>query len=109
MFGKMPRLNPLESRKQSLVSESELNCAKVVGDMAVPTVGVRSLVSRSISFGSVASSAAVLVAGLAAFRRGTPVPTDAKPSWVQTVLRGTGLISPLWLAYRAKGHDQENE
>jgi len=46
MFGKMPRLNPLESRKQSLVSESELNCAKVVGDMAAPTVGVRSLVSR---------------------------------------------------------------
>ena len=30
MFGKKPRLNPLESRKQLLIAESELNRAQLV-------------------------------------------------------------------------------
>ena len=32
MFGKNPRMNPLESRKQLLIAESELNRAQLVGD-----------------------------------------------------------------------------
>jgi hypothetical protein len=109
MFGATPRLTPLKLRKQLLIAESELNRAQLVGDMAVLTAGVRTLTDRAKSFGSIASSAALLVAGLAAFRRGKPVDADAKLSWLQIILKGAGLISTLWLAFRSRGYDRENK
>jgi hypothetical protein len=107
MFGKKPRLNPLESRKQLLIAESELNRAQMAGDMAALTAGVHTLTDRAKSFGSIASSAAVLVAGLAAFRRGKPAGTDTKSSWRQTILKGAGLISTFWLAFRSQRRDRD--
>ena len=107
MFGKKPRLNPLESRKQLLIAESELNRAQLAGDMAALTAGGHTLTDRAKSFGSIASSAAVLVAGLAAFRRGKLAGADAKPSWLQTLLKGAGLISTFWLAFRSQRRDRD--
>jgi hypothetical protein len=46
------------------------------------------------------------VAALAAFKRGKPVDADAKPSWLKTILKGAGLISTLWLAFRSKRRDR---
>jgi len=109
MFGKKSRVTPLELRKQLLIAESELNRAQLVGDMAALTAGVRTLTDRAKLFGSIASSAALLVAGLAAFRRGKCVDADVKPSWLQMILKGAGMVSTLWLALRAKGRDQENK
>ena len=102
MFGKNPRVNPLASRRQLLVAESELNRAQLAGDMAALTAGVRTLTDRAKSSGSIASSAAVLVAGLAACRHDRAVDAKAKPSWLQTILKGAGLISTLWLAFRSR-------
>ena len=102
-------MNPLESRKQILIAESELNRAVLVGDLAALTAEVRTLTDRAKSFGSIASSAAVLVAGLAAFRRGKSVDDDARPSWAQTILKGAGLISNLWLAFRSPHRDQKDK
>jgi hypothetical protein len=102
MFGKKSHVSPLESRKQLLVAESELNRAQLAGEMSALMAGVRTLTDRAKSSGSIASSAAVLVAGLAAFRRGKPVNAEAKPSWLQTLLKGAGLISTLWLAFRSR-------
>jgi len=102
-------MNPLESRRQLLIAESELNRAELVGDVVTLTAGVRTFADRAKSFGSIASSAAVLVAGLAAFRRGKPVVAGAKRSWLQTIFKGAGLIPPLWLAFRAKGHHQKDK
>ena len=102
-------MNPLESRKQLLIAESELNRAQLIGDLAALTAGVRVLTDRAKSFGSIASSAAVLVAGLAAFRRGKSVQAEAKPSRWQTILKGAGLISTLWLAFRSQRRDQKDK
>jgi hypothetical protein len=102
MFGKKPRLNPLELRKQLLIAESELNRAQMAGDMAALMAAVRTFTDRAKSFGSIASSAAALVAGLAAFRRGKPLDAGPKPSWLRTISRGAGLISTLWLAFRSQ-------
>ena len=107
MFGKKSHVTPLELRKQLLIAESELNRAQLAGDMAALTAGVRTLTDRAKSFDSIASSAAVLVAGLAAFRRGKPAGADAKPSWRQTILKGAGLISTLWLAFRSQRRDRD--
>jgi hypothetical protein len=52
-----------------------------------------------------ASSAAVLVAGFTAWRRGKSADAVAKPSWLQTILKGAGPIPSLWLAFRQPGRD----
>ena len=109
MSGKNPRMNPLESRKQLLIAESELNRAQLVGEMAALTADVRTLADRARSFRTIASSAAVLVAGLAAVRRGNSVDADAKPSWRRSLLKGAGLISTFWLAFRSRARDRKDK
>jgi hypothetical protein len=102
-------MNSLESRKQLLIAESELNRAQMAGDLAALTAGVRTLTDRAKSFSAIASSAAVLVTGLAALRRGKSVDAEGKPSWLQTILKSAGLISTLWLAFRSRGRDQQDK
>jgi hypothetical protein len=108
MSGKIPRVNPLKSRRQLLVAESELNRAQLIEEWGAMTAGVRALTDRAKTYGSLASSAALLVAGLAAFRRGQSADAGAKCSWWRTILEGARWVSTLWLALRTKGHDQEN-
>jgi len=102
-------MNPLDSQKQLLIAESELNRDQLVGDMAALAAGVRTLADRAKSFGSIASSAMVLVAGLAAFRPCQSAPAGAKPSWLRTILKGAGLISTFWLALRPGGRGQNDK
>ena len=99
----------LESRKQLLIAESELGRAQLIGDMAALTADVHTLTNRAKSFGSIASSAAALVVGLAAFRRARSAPAATKPSWPQTILKGAGMVSTLWRAFRSHGHHHENK
>jgi hypothetical protein len=109
MSGKNPRLSPLESRKKLLLAESELNRARMMEDLAALTAAVHTLGDRAKSYGAIASSAAMLVSGLAAFRRSKPTDTDAKPSWLRTVFKGAGLVSNLWLALRPKGRNRRED
>jgi hypothetical protein len=102
MFGKEPRLNPLESRKRLLVAESELNRAQLAREWVALTAGARTLTGRVKFFGSIASAAALLVAGLGAFRRGKRADVGVKPSWIQTVLKGAQVAGSLWLAFRRR-------
>jgi hypothetical protein len=101
MPGKSPRLNPLQSRKQLLIAESELNRAQLVQEWETLAEGVWSVAGRAKSFASIASSAAVLVAGLAAYRRRKSAPPEPKPSWLQTILKTASLVSTIWLAFRS--------
>ena len=66
MFGKKPRLNPLASRKQLLIAESELNRAQLAEDWQAVAGEISSLTARAKSFGTLASAAAVLVTSLIA-------------------------------------------
>jgi hypothetical protein len=104
MSGKNSRLNPLESRKQFLIAESELNRTQMAGDMVALRSDVRTLTARAKSLGSIASSAAMLVAMVAAYKHGKakPVDADMKPSWLQAVLKGAKLAGSIWLAFRAR-------
>ena len=110
MFRKTSHVTPLEMRKQLLIAESELNRAQLAQEWSAMAAGVRTLTARVKIYGSLASSAAVLGAGLAAFRRGKFRSADAsKPSWLQTILKGAGMVSSLWLAFRAKRRDREDK
>lgn len=102
MFGNNPRVNLLESRKQLLIAESELNRAQLTQEWVALTAAVRTFTGRVKSFGSIASASALLVAGLAAFRRGKRADADVKPSWLQMALKGAEAAGSIWLAFRAR-------
>ena len=108
MFGKNPRVNPLQSRKRLLLAESELNRAQMTGDMAALTADVRALTGRAKTIGLIASSATALLVGLAAIRHKKSAPAGEKSSWLQTVLKGAGLVSSLWLAFRPQARNRDD-
>jgi hypothetical protein len=101
-------MNSLQSRKQLLLAESELNRAQLVGDMAALAAEVRALTGRAKSIGLIASSATALLVGLAAFRRKKSAPAGEGISWVQNILKGAGLISSLWLAFRPQARNRDD-
>jgi hypothetical protein len=109
MFGNHSGMNPLTARKQLLIAESELNRVELAADLTTLTAGVRALTGVAKSSGSIALLVATLVTGVTLFRRGKPASAEAKearPSWLQRILKVTGLISPLWAAIHRRGTDQ---
>ncbi|MFZ0826414.1 MAG: hypothetical protein WAO02_03230 [Verrucomicrobiia bacterium] len=102
MFGKKPRLNPLESRKQLLIAESELNRAQLVQEWLVLADGVHSLADRAGFISSVMSAAGSLMAGLASFRRTRSASADKRTSWWQALLKGAQLAGSLWSEFRPR-------
>ena len=102
-------MNPLAARKQLLIAESELNRAQLIEEIAALTANVKRLSERTKSFGLIASSAAALVTGLAAFRGGKTLDVGAKPTWLQSILKGAGVVSTFWLAFRSHGHDRQRK
>jgi len=95
-------MSPLESRKQLLIAESELNRSQMEADLAALKTEIVALSDRAKSISSIASSVAMLVAGLAGWRRGTSIGAPVKHSWVQRILKGMGLVSTIWLAFRSQ-------
>ena len=102
-------MNPLQSRKQLLIAESELNRAELAVDLTALAADVRALTYRAKSLALIASSAASLVAGLSSLRRSKSVDQAAKPSWLQTIFKGVGLVSNLWLTFRSRGREEEDQ
>jgi len=101
-------MNPLESRKQLLLAESELNHAQLVEEWQVLSNEVHALASQARTIRSFASAAATLVGGLASFRNKKSAPPAAtKPSWLKTLFKGAGLVSTFWQTFRARSSDRE--
>ena len=94
-------MKPLESRKQLLIAESELNRAQLVEEWHTMSDEARALVHQARTIGSFASAAATLVAGLASCRRKDSPPAAAKPSWGQTIVKVAGLVSTFWSEFRS--------
>jgi hypothetical protein len=99
-------MNSLKSRKQLLLLESELNRVELAESVVAVRTEVQALAARAISFRSIASSVAMLVAGLT-FRRNKSEDAGAKFSWWRMLLKGAGLASTLWMAARWQGRDRD--
>lgn len=93
-------MNPLSSRKQLLIAESDVNRARLVEEMAELTAGVSALADRAKAFSWIGSAAALLLTGMAAFRRPKPVSATPGSSWRKIVFKATGLLSTFFLASR---------
>ena len=107
MFRKKSHLSPIESRKQLLIAESELNRAQLSEEWQTMAHRVRDLAHRAKTIAAWTPSAALLVAGVRALRRGPPAAT--KSSWFRKILNGARLASAIWLAFRARGHEEQGK
>jgi hypothetical protein len=101
-------MNPLESRKKLLIAESELNRAQLVQELETIKGKFHSLANQTRTIGLLASAAATLIAGFASFRRKKEsAPAAEKPSWLQTIVKGAGLISTIWQTFRSQSREQK--
>lgn len=101
-------MNPLESRKQLLIAESELNRAQLVLELQTIKNEVHAFTNQARTIASFASAAATLIAGVASLqRKKEPAPVVAeKSSWLKTFVKGAGLVSSIWSAFRSqRDHD----
>jgi hypothetical protein len=102
MSGKIPRLKALESRKQLLMAESELNRAQLIHELKTMGGEVHALANQAKTAGSIASAAASLVAGLSSLRHKRSAPAAGKPPWWQTAAKAAGMVSTFWSALRTR-------
>jgi hypothetical protein len=109
MFRKTSHVSPLESRKQLLIAESELSRAQLSEEWQTMTHGVVDLAHRGKTIAAWASSAALLAAGVAAWRRGPSSPGNAKSSWFQKILNGARLASTLWSTFGTRGEKKQHQ
>jgi hypothetical protein len=103
------RLNvsSLESERQRLIAESELNRAQLSTEWQTMARGLHDLAHQVTTLGAWASSAALLAAGVPALGRGSRVPGAAKSSWLEKMLASARMASAIWLAFRARGHTEK--
>ncbi|MGA2247356.1 MAG: hypothetical protein ABSH48_20385 [Verrucomicrobiota bacterium] len=95
-------MNVLESRKQLLIAESELNRTHLMHVWRTMAGEVHALANQSKTVGSIASVVASLVAGLSSVRPKQSVPIPGKTSWWQTIAKVAGTVSTLWALYRTR-------
>jgi hypothetical protein len=93
-------MSPLESRKQLLIAESELNREQLLQELRRMKDEVHSLTIQARTISSFASAAATLVAGIVSFRQKKSAPE--KPSWWRTILKGAQLAGSLWSEFQAR-------
>jgi hypothetical protein len=108
MLGKPPRMKALESRKQLLIAESELNRAQLACGWRSMTDEVHALSNRAKTIGTMASVAASLFSGIASLRRKSSSSGTAKPGWWQTIFKVAGIAASLWPEIRSQDHRGEN-
>ena len=94
-------MKPLDSRKQLLIVESELNRAQLVQEWQMVKAEAHALVEQAKTVRSMASAVATLVAGLSSCRRQAAAPAAQKPSWLKTILKGAGMVGTFWSEFRS--------
>jgi hypothetical protein len=104
MSGKPSSLINLRIRKQLLVTEAEVQREQLRQELDIIEKGVRSLGGQAKSIGSIASVAALLIAGLTAFRSARTRRLDRNgrhSSFLSKIFGGARLASTLLLALRS--------
>ncbi len=99
MFGRTSHVSAVQLRKQLLIAESELNRAQLSEEWRKLTAEIPDLTHRAKSIAVWSSSAAMLMACLAGFRRRRVKATQEKPSWLQRTLEWVRLASSFWQAF----------
>lgn len=96
----------LSSQKLLLIAENNLSRDLLTEEFTSLGSGIHQLTGRADSYKAVVSSTALVLTGLAAFQRGRNKHLKAKSSWLNTLVKGAGLVSTLWLAFQQPGRDR---
>jgi hypothetical protein len=104
MPGKNLHLTPLESRKQLLLVESELNRAQLLNELRDFRNEIHHLKNQMHAISSIASSATKLATTFSAIssaftHRGSD--EKKKSSWISTLLNGARTGASIWGALRS--------
>jgi hypothetical protein len=106
---KLPRISPLKMRKDLLIAESELNRARLMEEWDAATEWHRTLSAGAKTVGSLASTAALLISGVRAFRRKRDAQNGTAISWLQPLITGAGLIATLCEKFRRREGEPRNQ
>ena len=110
MSRKLPRISPLQMRKDLLIAESELNRAQLMDTWDAATEWHRTLSAGARVFGSVASATALIASGVRAFRhKREPQNGAGASSRLQPIIKSAGLIASLCGAFRSRGTGQQDK
>jgi hypothetical protein len=109
MSGKVPRVNPLQLRKEMLVAESELNRSQLINRWEAATEWHRTFSAGVRTVSAVASASAVLVSTVRAFRRKPGAQNGKNPSWLSLIIKGAGFVSSLWTTFRSPCRDERSQ
>jgi len=109
MFGDASRLNPLQSRKQLLIAESELNRAQLIYELKSMSGEVRLLTKQFGKASSLVSAAVTLLVGLVSCRRNRLEPARETFSWWPALLNGAGLVGSFWSKFGTKHGGRNGE
>jgi hypothetical protein len=103
-------MTALESRKQLLIAESELNRAQLVIEWQSVTGEVHSLTQQAKTVSSMAAAIMTLVGGIVLWRRNKKAARNQeKSSWWQNLLKGASLVGSFWSEIRpADRHRNED-
>jgi hypothetical protein len=92
-------MNALETRKQLLIAESELNRAQLLEEWH----GMKGAVANQArSVQSIALTTASLIAGLMFLKRAKAPAADGKSSWWRSLLRGAQWAASLWWQFKPR-------
>lgn len=100
-------MKALESRKQLLTAESDLNRAHLMADWQSMGDELHALTHRAKTMGSLAAAAALLISAFSVVRRNKPAPAVQKTPWWQAILKGVGSLGLFWSKFRSQPHKVE--
>ena len=104
MFGKKSYLKTLETRKQEIVAQSDVNRIELLKDWETLKTELQRVKKQLRAAGSIASSAVVLAAAASVLRRKhePPKPEDhPKVPWVAAALNGAKVGASLFIKLRS--------
>jgi hypothetical protein len=95
-------MTALEARKRLLIAESEINRRQLRQEWRIMAGGVRSFGARAKTAGSLASVAALLIAGVVSVRRARHRPVAGRSSWLRIIVRIARLAGSIWSKLRER-------
>lgn len=101
MFGRTHRLNALETRKQLLVAESEVNRTQLAAGLAAFRSEVHSIAAETRTVRAMITSAVILTSGLIGILRSRCTKTPSKSSWLDKLIHNANFLASIWQAFRS--------
>jgi hypothetical protein len=103
-------MTALESRKQLLIAESELNRMQLVIEGQSVARDVHALTRQAKTMSSMASAVTILVGGIISWRRTKKATRDSeKISWWQKLLKGASMASSFWMQMRSADRNRKED